>query len=258
MIRYVIVFSVAWLGFNAAQASDKHREQDYAAALQKNLAIGQIVWLKAGAETFLGLYTEAEKTDNSAAAIILHDVGDHPDQQPLVHGLRTILPQHNWATLALQLPLRETGSDEADYYPLFDEAKARVQAAIDFLNEKGAKNIAVIGYGLGAEMAIDSINAKPESIKELVAISLPLAESAPSSLRIDNLLKNIALPILDIYAEFDLPAVVDSARRRRMVAKENPVFRQIKVDGENHAYQNDPGMLVKRVYSWLALTAAEK
>jgi hypothetical protein len=39
-----------------------------------------------------------------------------------------------------------------------------------------------------------------------------------------------------------------------MAGMENPVFRQERMDGENHAFQQDHERLVKRVYSWLTLT----
>jgi hypothetical protein len=54
-----------------------------------------------------------------------------------------------------------------------------------------------------------------------------------------------------------LPAVLDSARQRRMAGKDNPVYRQIRMDGEDHGYQQDYDLLVKRVYSWLTTTVSE-
>lgn len=82
-----------------ANASDNQREQDYAAYIEQNPVVGKMVWLQADGRNFLSLFTEAEKTDNANAAIILHDLGEYPDQKPLIHALRTTLPQHSWATL---------------------------------------------------------------------------------------------------------------------------------------------------------------
>ncbi len=238
-----------------ATASDQQRERDYASSLEQTISIGRVVWLKAGEQSFLSLFTEAEKSDNSHAVIILHDSGEHPDQQPLIHDLRSVLPQHNWATLSVQLPIRESGASEADYYPLFDEARLRLDAALEYLRNNGARQIALVGYGMGAAMATYQLSSKPDNLTGLVTISLPLPESSQPQAQIGHFIKNIALPMLDIYAEFDLPAVADSARQRRMISKDNPVYRQIRIDGENHAYQHDPGLVVKRVYSWLTLTA---
>lgn len=238
----------------SAHASDHLREQEYAESLQSNPLIGKAVWLPGNGRDFFSLYTESEKTDNAHAVIILHDIGEHPDQKPLIHALRTFLPQHNWTTLALQMPLREADAVESDYYPLFDEARTRIAAAVEYLQKNGAKHIAVVGYGLGALMATYAISEKPENIAAAVAISLPMPETADPRAQSPTAIKNIALPFLDIYAEFDLPAVANTARQRRMAGKDNPVFRQVRMDGENHAYQQDHERLVKRVYSWLSST----
>lgn len=251
-IRYSLGVVLALCSF-ALAAGDRQREQQYARQLQGTTLQGQPVWLQSGEQTFFGLFTEAEKTDSTHSAIVLHDSGQHPDQKPLVHGLRTVLPQHNWTTLAIQLPLREIGAKPDDYYALFDEAEGRIRAATAFLRAKGAKDIAVVGYGMGAAMAAYALSLNPDGLFALAAISLPLPDSTLPHARTGDFVRKIALPLLDIYAEFDLPEVADTARQRRLLGKDNPVFRQVRVNGENHAFQHDPAMLIKRVYSWLSL-----
>ena len=239
-------------------ASDQRREQEYAASFEKNNPVGQIIWLNAEQQRFLGLFTQAEKTDNTNAVIVLHDSGEQPDQLPLIHGLRVVLSQHNWSTLAIQCPLHEIGADTEDYYDLFDEARDRIQAAVTYLRDNGAKNIALIGYGSGAEMAAYTLSLDPNALLALVVISLPLPASNLQQAQIGTFIPKIALPFLDLYAEFDLPDVVNTARQRRMLAKDNPVYRQIMINGETHAYQQDPAIVIKRVYSWLDLMLNQK
>lgn len=251
-LRLLVFWGLSFLLFGV-EASDQQRELDFANRLQGTISIGRMVWLTAGGQHFFALLTEAEKTDNSNAVIVLHDMSEQPDQLPLIQGLRTILPQHNWTTLAIQLPLREIGAGAQDYYGLFDEARARIQAAIEFMRKNGAKNIALVGHGMGAAMAAYAVSLDPEALFALVAISLPLPDSTLPQAQIGDFIGKIALPFLDVYAEFDLPEVADTARRRRMLAKDNPVYRQVKINGESHAYQHDPAMVIKRVYSWLAL-----
>lgn len=238
----------------AAEAGNQPRELDYASALQHVGGTGGGVWLSSGGQSFFALFTEAEKTDNSRAVVVLHDMGEHPDQQPIVHGLRTMLPQHNWTTLAIQLPLRELGASQDDYYGLFDEARGRILAAVEYLRIRGAKEIALVGYGMGAAMAAYTLSLDPDGLVALAAVSLPVPDSSLPQAQIGEFIKKIALPILDVYAEFDLPEVADTARQRRMLGKDNPVYRQVRINGENHAYQQDPNMLIKRIYSWLALS----
>jgi pimeloyl-ACP methyl ester carboxylesterase len=255
---YFLAFCLTVAAIPTALAGDQQREQDYANLLQNTPIADQTVWLKSGETQFLGLFLASEKTDNTQAAIIIHDVGDHPDQQPLIHELRSTLPLHNWSTLAVQMPLREVGASAEDYYSLFDQARGRIESAAAYLRSKGAKQVAIIGYGMGAAMASYSVQTNLNTAMAMVFISLPLPESTQPQAKIGDFLRAINLPILDIYAEFDLPEVAASARERKMLAKDNPVYRQIRIDGESHTYLNDPGLVVKRVYSWLALTAAEK
>lgn len=252
-VALAVFFWAALLSTNTeVWASDQVREWEYAATLEQNVATGRIVWLQDEWQRFLALFNEAEKTDNSRAVILLHDYGEYPDQRPLVHGLLAQLPQHGWAALAIQLPLREEGAAAAEYYGLFDEGRKRIDVAVDFVRQQGAQEIVLVGYGTGAAMAAYALSQQPNAISAFVAVSLPLPNSSLPQAQVGAFMKKIALPFLDVYAEADLPEVVDTARKRRMLAKDNPVYRQIKMLGENHAYRNDPGLVVKRIYSWLA------
>lgn len=240
------------LSLIGAVRADQGRELDYAAVLQQMPLPAKIVTLTADGQSFVGLYTETGKPEDENAVIVLHDMGGYPDQKLVVHELRTQLSQHNWSTLALQMPLREISADEADYYPLFDDAKSRIAAGMEYLKQAGVKNIAIVGYGMGALMAAYAVSEDVKSFVAMAAISLPVPESTEPKVQAEKFLKAISLPVLDIYAEFDLPDVVLSAKKRRLAAKQNPLYRQERLDGENHAYQQDYERLVKRVYSWLS------
>ena len=257
MIFRSLLLIVLVLSLRPAFAGDQNREREYAAELQQQPLMGKSLWLEAAGQRFICVYTESEKTNNAQAAIILHDIGGYPDQKPVLHELRTALPLHNWATLAIQLPLREKSASEADYYPLFPESQARIRASVDYLQKNGAKHIALVGYGLGAMLAVYAVNDKSEAIEAVAAISLPAPETDAPQAQTLAFVKNLALPLLDIYAEFDVPAVLHSAQQRRLAGKDNPVYRQVLMQGENHAYQQDYERLVKRVYSWLSATSRQ-
>lgn len=246
----VAVWLLAWAA--TALAGDQQREQDYAAAIQTELTDGKIVWLEAEKQKFLAIDTESEAKQPLGAVLLLHDMGDHPDQKPLIHALRTNLPQHRWQTLALQMPLRETSASQQDYYPLLGEAASRVQAALAYLQQNGIKNIVIIGYGLGALTALQTTSQQADKFVGLVTISLALSQANEQTLQLTAAVQKLKLPFLDIYAELDHPDVVSTARSRRLAAKDNSQYRQLKLDGDNHAYQTDADLTVKRVYSWLA------
>jgi len=240
------------------QASDRQREADYAADIGRNLHVGEVLWLEAQGEKFLGLYSETERQKEVGAALIVHDMGGQPDKHYVVHALRTLLPEHRWATLALQMPLRETGAPVRDYYTLFPEALARIQAGIDYLQAGQPRNIVLIGYGLGSLLALQYQSTHPDSgISALVAISLPVPDNTGEAVQPLDFLRKIDLPLLDIYASLDLPEVVGSARKRRLAAKGNASYRQVRIDDHGHQFQHDQGLLVKRIYSWLHKVAAQ-
>ena len=170
------IFLLLLLTF-AVDASDQQRELEYAQILQQTKT-NHIVWLKAGEQSFLGLFTEAEKNTITKAVILLHDGGSYPDQQPLIQGLRSLLPRRNWATLAIQLPVREMGASQDEYYGLFDEAHGRIKAAIEHLRSNGAQTIALVAYGMGGAMAAYSLSQEMAGLAGFAAISLPLPDSS--------------------------------------------------------------------------------
>ncbi|MGZ5075479.1 MAG: DUF3530 family protein [Methylobacter sp.] len=236
---------------NACLAGDEKREADFAERIGKTLSMGKAVWLDAEGKKFLGLYTETEKIFGHGVAIILHDMDGHPDQQQLIHELRTLLPEHHWATLSLQMPLRETGAEQDEYYALFPEAAARIFAGIDYVKGNGAGSVVVVGYGLGGLMGLYALTEKTADIKALVAISLPVPAIENKAAQTLEFIKKVKIPVLDIYGSMDVPDVVENARERRLAAKDNAVYRQVKINDEGHAYLHDEGLLVKRIYSWL-------
>jgi len=252
LIMLVIVNSYVTLSW----ASNELRELEYAEAIESSFSIGAIVWLQTDTGKFLTLYTETEQTDNLGTAIILHPMDGHPDQKKLINPLRTYLPQHNWATLSLQMPVLGIKAKEQEYYPLFGQAKERIQAGIDYLVSAGVKNIVLIGYGLGSMMAIHYLKETVNSsdVKAVVAISLSVPKSEHRNVQIIDFISEIQQPILDIYAEYDLPEVTDSARKRRIAGKTSAAYRQFHLEGEGHTFQHDEGLVVKRAYSWINRT----
>jgi len=248
-----IVFAFCLMG-GVCLAGDEKREADFADGINKTLTIGKAVWLEAEGKKFLGLYTETEKAAGKGVVIILHDMDGHPDQKQLIYDLRVFLPEHNWTTLSLQMPLREVGVEKEDYYALFPEAAARIQSGIGYAKSNGAENIVVVGYGLGGLMGIYALSEQATDIKALVTISLPVPTTENKTAQTLELIKKIKIPMLDIYGAVDVPDVTESARDRRLAAKENTGYRQVKINDEGHAYLHDEGLLVKRIYSWLGVT----
>jgi predicted esterase len=255
-IILVVIFCCLALFGPFCSASDAKREADFADEIAKTKYLGKMLWLEAEGQKFLGLYTETERKSNKGTIIILHDQGGHPNQLQLIKSLRTFLPEHNWSTLSLQMPVREMDADADEYYALFPEALARIQAGINYLQSNKTENIILAGYGLGAMMAVYSQSEKVADIKAMVLISLAVPDTQHKSAQTLAFIKKITIPMLDVYADRDLAAIVESARDRRLAAKENAAYRQVKIGEEDHLYQHDEGLVVKRIYSWVERVAA--
>jgi len=251
---YRLIFLIVINGYiSNSWASNELQELEYAEEIESSYSIGKITWLQAKDRKILGLYTEPEQLENTGTAIILHPMNGHPDQKKLINPLRTYLPQHHWATLSIQLPVLGLDAKEQEYYPLFDDAQARIQAGIDYLVSAKVKNIVLIGYGLGGTMAIYYLkeNSTRKDIKAIVAISLGAPKTDSKQAQVIDFISTINQPFLDVFAENDIPAVTDSARKRRIAAKANTAYRQLQIAGEGHLFQHDEGLVVKRVYSWI-------
>jgi pimeloyl-ACP methyl ester carboxylesterase len=248
---FILVLCIAQFSVDQCRASDEKREAEYAESIGKTLSMGKAVWLESEGKKFLGLYTETENNAGLDVIIILHDIGGHPDQQQLISPLRVFLPEHNWATLSLQMPLREAGAEKEEYYALFPEAAQRIRAGIDYARNNGAEHIVLIGYGLGGLMAAYALAEQSSGINALVAVSLPVPETGDKTVQTLDFLSKIKIPFLDIYGALDLPEVTKKARERRLAAKDNMYYRQLTIPDEGHAYLHDEGLLVKRIYTWL-------
>lgn len=169
------------------------------------------------------------------------------------------LPEHRWSTLSLQMPVREAGAPVGDYYALFPEARARIQAGIDYLMTGKDRNIVLISYGLGSLMALNYQSEHLASdVSAIAAISLPVPDNDSEAVQTLAFIDKTDIPLLDIYASLDLPEVVDSARKRRLAAKGNVSYRQVRIDDHSHQFQHDQGWLAKRIYSWLQRVAVQE
>lgn len=255
MSRVVLIFIIFVWGTLNSRASNEVRELEYAEAIEASYSpssMGKIVWLQTKRKKILALYTETEKKENLGTAILLHPMGEQPDHGKLINPLRTYLPQHNWATLSLQMPVLNIGAKQDEYYFLFDSANARIQVGVDYLVAAGVKNIVLIGDELGGMMATYYLkqNAKA-NVKAIVAVSLGVPDTEHKNAQIIKFISKIKQPFLDIYAEYDAPEVTDSARKRRVAGKNSSSYRQFKIEGEGHKRQHDEGLMVKRIYSWI-------
>ncbi len=237
---------------NQLFSSDREIELDYFDRIKERLEIGEIVQLNKDSVPFIAIYSQTASPANKGTVIILHPVGSHPNHMHVIRPLRVFISDHSLATLSLQMPVLKNSAFETDYYDLFDQSNRRIQSAVDYLLSAGVKNIALVGYGMGGMMALHYINQQqPRGIKALVTVSLAVPESDLPQVQVLDFIEILNIPYFDVYAEYDLPLVLASARKRKMAGQKTPSYRQVMFEGEGHLFEHDEGLLVKRIYSWI-------
>lgn len=245
LLLLVSVFSTA------IYASDLAKEKRWADQVVDAILDGEAIWLNDGTSEFLGIYTEAEE-DKGRAVIVMHGTGIHPDWQQVVQPLRVGLTEHNWNTLAIQMPILQNEAEYAEYAPLYDEVAPRINAALDYLKENGAQQIVLIGHSQGATMGAYYLSTSKQDVNGFVAIGMGVFADDP---RMDSIksLQSIKVPVLDLYGDDDLEPIMKSVEERAAAAKKagNSNFTQVELAGSNHFFDGKEEELVEAVADWL-------
>lgn len=254
LLLQLVVIALTALPLNL-YASDLAKEKRWAGQVVDAILDGEAVWLNDGASDFLGIYTEAEE-DKKRAVIIMHGTGIHPDWQQVVQPLRVGLTEHNWNTLSIQMPILANDADYLDYAPLYDEVAPRVDAAIKYLTDTGAKDVVLIGHSQGSAMTayylsgLSPAKAKQE-VKGFIAIGMA-AFAEDQRMNSIKSLEKIRIPVLDLYGNEDLENILASVDARAAAAKKagNENYTQIEITGD-HFFEGEEDVLVEAVAKWL-------
>lgn len=238
-------------------ASDLEREKRMADEIVDTIIDGDAVFLEANNNEFLSIYTETDDTVKGVA-IILHGRGFHPDWQDAINPLRVGLTESGWNTLSVQMPVLEKQAKYYDYLPLFPQAIPRIEAAIAFAREQvktGELNnkVVLIAHSCGAHMAMAWADVESfESIDAYVGIGMgatdykqPMKQPFP--------LAKIKVPVLDVYAANDYPAVLKMAPERWQNIQKagNEKSRQAIVPDADHYYTDRGDALTSVISEWL-------
>ena len=209
-----------------AQAQDYEREKRWSDEVVPGLVVGDAVWLE-GPEgrKFLGLYTETARA--RAALLIVHGVGVHPDHD-VIGTLRSSLADAGYATLSIQMPVLNAEATPREYQALFPNAVARIRAAASWLRSKGAVPVVLVSHSLGCSMSQAYFEATPEP---LFASWVCMGLGGPF-----GSMRNIKVPVLDLYGENDLASVLRSDWRRRITVGSIPGSRQVMIPRADHFY----------------------
>ncbi|MFT5221057.1 MAG: pimeloyl-ACP methyl ester carboxylesterase [Planctomycetota bacterium] len=237
---------------SAATEPDFARELRLADEIIDSILDGDAQWLSDGEREFLSIYTEAETS--SAAVLILHGRGFHPDWPDAINPLRVGLSEKGFSTLSLQMPVLEKSAKYYDYVPLFPYAYPRIEAGIQYLREQGHRRVILLAHSCGVHMAMSWLAQQRQAdIDAFIGLGMgatdyrqPMAQPFP--------LDRLNFPVLDLYGSLDYPAVRKNANRRldAINSAGNPYSRQRTLKGADHYFTDKPEPLVTAVADWLA------
>ena len=234
-----------------ASNSDIAKEGRWAEQVEDGLLDGDVVWLDDGqGQQFLGVLTEGD-VDSGRAVLLVHGIGVHPNWPDVIYPLRAGLLEEGITSLSIQMPILANEADSAAYAPLFVEVPGRIDAAIAALQEAGYGSVTLVAHSMGASMAVYyQAQVQANRIDSLVIIGM--SSGLDGQENIDRL-RQLKLPVLDLYGEADLPAVLSSTAQRAAAGEAaESDYRQQRVAGANHFFQGHESALVQSVLDWLA------
>ncbi len=257
-------------------ATDYYAEYKTRLALQKQYLPNEIVWLTSDSKTkTLALYKEASGAKKLGAAIILSDLGHHPDWPIIIKPLRQNLARHGWQTLSVHMPQAKPESSSAELESLYQTVKTRVKLALNHMT-KNQQNLVVIAHGHTANIVIRHLAENLDDQQKVSAfVGISLFDSP--WIQTSQHLEKIPIPILDVFAEYDTLSTLKSApirlaATRRLIAPYATTsslnyspkaqalakkktgrlnYRQTIIHGAYAGFSHRQAALVKTIRGWL-------
>ena len=240
MIRGCLCVLLMFLSLGA-RAQDYEREARWAREIVPGVVVGDAVWLPGpGSRPFLGLL--AESAHPKALVLLVHGIGVHPDHG-VIGALRAALADQGYTTLSIQMPVLDAAAPPSAYRELFPNAIERIRAAATWLRGKDAAPIVLVSHSLGSAMAGAFYEQTADApFSSWVCMGLSGAYGS---------MRNVKVPILDVYGENDLPSVLRGDWRRRITVDSIPGSRQLKVSRADHFYSGREQALAGEIDSFL-------
>ena len=226
----------------AAEAPDYAREKKWADEVVPGLVVGDPVYLQTprGHHKFLTLFTPA--ADTQKAVVVVHGMGIHPDWG-MVGTLRTELADRGFTTLSIQMPILAADAKSEAYTPTMPEAAERIAEAVAFLKAKGYTQLGIVSHSMGSRMSQVYVAGKPDPAVKSWA-SLGISQGA---------YKAGGMPILDLYGDNDLPAVLKMAGERKQSLKTQGSKQQV-IARADHFFTGHEAAMVDAVAAFLGET----
>lgn len=236
---YTCLLVLCMLSCQALASADYVREKRWADEITPGLIVGEPIYIsQSNAHEFLGLYAEADGA--KTAVIVVHGMSLHPDWG-IISTLRQQLFDGGYATLAIQMPVLAADAEANDYPAVFPEAVERLSLAAAFLKQKDYERIVIVSHSNGSLMSRLYMINNPVEIDSWVALSLTREKT----------FEGVKVPVLDLYAENDLPHVLSATAQRKASLRYNMSSKQIMIANTDHFYNGHENEMVKVVKKFL-------
>lgn len=265
------------------------REQALVHQLRLQAHDWQLVELDAADERFPALYRPDVSGKKLGGALILHNVGQHPDWAQNISPTREHLSQYGWSTLSVSLPdalksnvltrqlettpveppnpnedqpdnheakletIEANTASESQPPSLHETIAARVQAGALYLQQR-YDTLVLIAYGQSAAWAIDYAQHTPD----IVLVLIDPLEHPASPINITQMLSSLDIPVLDLLTERNRNTAQNNQQRAgQMRYHQRKLYRQIRLPAASA--DEEAGQLIsRRIRGWLKTYAANK
>ncbi|MGH8674228.1 MAG: DUF3530 family protein, partial [Burkholderiales bacterium] len=242
-VRALALLIALVVAAGTAAAQDYEREKRWGAEVVSNLVVGDVVQLRLpSGRDFLALHTE--RKDAPAAVLLVHGVGVHPDHG-VIGMLRVALADAGYTTLSIQMPVQKSDAQLEDYYPtVFPEAVERIRAASRWLRDKRYPRLVLLSHSMGSWMA--NVYYEQTSDPPFAAwLCLGLTGGFGG-------MRNVRVPVLDVFGENDLAPVLRADWRRRLTLHSIDGSKQVRIAGADHQYVGREKELAAALRGFLA------
>lgn len=234
---------IIWLALSIlssinAWSADYAREKKWADEITPGIVSGEPIYLESGGHKFLGIYTVAPNA--KLAVIVVHGLGIHPDWG-MISTLRTQLAEQGYTTLAIQMPVLAKEAKPEAYPPTFPEGARRIEAAVKFLHDKGYAKVALVSHSMGSRMSRVYVAHHPNGVVAWASLGIGGGDTY----------QGIKVPVLDLYAQHDLPQVLAGTKKRALSLQGNPASKQVRIANTDHFFADHETEMVKAVKDFL-------
>jgi len=245
------------LPVNLLAAEKMMAKEPWAQSISMKQSPGMLETISAGSQQVTMVWLKQQGKANGSI-ILLHDINQNPDWQYVIKPLRTTLPRFGWTSISVPLPAIPEGADDKVLVSKLSQLGASIQAASTLAQSKTKGKVILLGYGTAARLAVSWLSKTPDpAIAALIIVSMPNGKT-DSSLKSNNELLSIKIPVLDLIAEKDKPAVLLAAKDRWQQRSQLKQYRQIEINATGQFYSQQEDELVKRIRGWLTKTFNKK